>query len=163
MNALLRPALETDLEAINAIYNHYVETSTASYDLVPMSLEQRRNWWSDHDGYPVLVLESPSGLVGWASLSAYRGRPGYRHTVENSVYVVPAARGQSLGTRLLSELLAHGRAAGFHTVLAMVESTQTPSIRLHLKCGFRQVGILEEVGRKFDRWLSTIVFQRHLF
>lgn len=163
MNIEIRAAAAGDLPIINAIYNHYVALSPASYDLIPMSEALRRDWWKDHEGvYPVLVAESTAGVVGWASLSQYRGRPGYRFTVENSVFLQPDSQGQGLGTRLLTHLLESGRVAGFHTVLACVESSQTASIRLHQRLSYRQVGTLEQVGWKFDRWLDTLIFQRHL-
>ena len=163
LNARIRPACPDDLPRINAIYNHYVTHSPASYDVMPMTDALRRDWWTAHEGvYPVLVAESEAGVVGWASLSQYRGRPGYRFTVENSVFLQPDVHRFGLGTRLLNRLLTAGRAAGFHTVLACIESSQTPSIRLHLRAGYRQVGVLEQVGWKFDRWLDTLIFQRHL-
>lgn len=172
MNVEIRPAQASDLDAINDIYNYYVAGSPASYDLIPMTPGQRREWWHAHAGhYPVLAAvavvdaaETPinNAVVGWASLSQYRGRPGYRYTVENSVYLRPEFQRRGLGTRLLAELLAAGRAARFHTVLAFVEASQAGSLRLHERAGFRRVGTLEQVGRKFDRWLDTVVLQLHL-
>jgi L-amino acid N-acyltransferase YncA len=163
MTPRIRPAQAEDLPAINEIYNHYVAASTATFAEEPVDATERQRWWIEHAGrYPVLVVETDRGLVGWASLSPYIRRSAYRFTVENSVYLRPEACGRGLGRLLLGELLEAGRVAGFRTVLALICTEQDRSVRLHEGLGFREAGRLVGVGYKFGRWLDTVIMQRDL-
>lgn len=163
MTPRIRPAQAQDLAAINEIYNHYVATSTATFAEEATDAAERQRWWVEHaERYPVLVVESDAGLVGWASLSPYIRRSAYRFTVEDSIYLRPEARGRGLGRLLLSALLEAGRVAGFRTVLALICTEQLPSVRLHVRLGFREAGRLAGVGYKFGRWLDTVIMQRDL-
>lgn len=163
MAVTIRDALETDLDAINDIYNHYVLNSTSTFHETPLSLEGRRQWWFEHgEKYPVLVAEDGGKVVGWADLSAYSGRCAYRQTVANGIYLRPDACGKGLGRRLLGELLERGRSAGYHSVIAVVAAEQTASVGLHKALGFVEVGQLREVGFKFGRRLDVLFLQRML-
>jgi phosphinothricin acetyltransferase len=156
----LRPARRSDLEDINAIYNHYVLDSTATYQNEPDSLEERERWFAGHGPrHPVLVACSDGELLGWGALSRFHPRAAYLHTVEDSIYVHHLHRGRGLGHRLLSELIAGGRAAGHRSIIAAVSADQEPSLRLHARCGFREAGRLHEVGYKFTRWLDVVYLQ----
>ena len=99
------------------------------------------------------------GVVrGYAYSSSYRPRPAYRPTRETSVYLDPEARGQGLGRALYDALLALLRDDGVHTVLAVIAQPNPASVALHVACGFERVGVLPEVGRKFDRWVDTAFY-----
>ena len=157
---LARPA---DAEPIRRIYNHEVENSTVTFDLVPRTLEEQQEWMRVREGaFGVVVAEFERRVVGFASLSEYRSRPAYRTTVESSVYVDETMRGRGVGAALLSELvdLAHQR--GFHSMVGRIVGGHRASIALHEKVGFRIVGTEREVGRKFGRWLDVVVVQRLL-
>jgi L-amino acid N-acyltransferase YncA len=160
---LARPA---DAESIRAIYNTEVTGSTATFDLVPRTPEEQLAWLEDHSGpYPAIVAVDDRGdgaVLGFGSLSVYRDRPAYATTVENSVYVDRAARGRGVGTLLLRSLLDLATQHGFHCVIARVGGGNQASIALHEACGFRMVGVEQEVGRKFSRWLDVSVLQRML-
>ena len=158
---ILRPATEADLGAINAIYNFYVRTSTATFDLEEGSLEERRQWFDQHgERYPLLVAEAAGEVVGWCSASPFRLRPGYRHTVEDSVYIQDAWRGRGVGRLLLAALLREVERLGYHSVMALIgDSANEASVRLHASLGLRHVGIEREVGYKFDRWLDVVLMQ----
>lgn len=159
----LRDAAEADAEAINAIYNHYVLTSTSTLQLEPSTLEERRAWIREHGGeYPVIVAEDGGELIAWGSLSRYAERRGYRFTVENSVYVRHDRHGRGAGSALLAELIARARTAGMHSIIAKVSNEQVASIRLHERHGFVQVAHLREVGFKFDAWRDVLFLQRML-
>lgn len=163
MQTMIRPATRDDLPAINALYNYYVSNSVATFALQEMSAAERETWWAEHEGrYPVLVAEGDGRVCGWASLSRYAGRCGYRHTVEDSVYVDPDLHGWGIGGALLASLVSLGAARSFHSVVALIASDQVPSVRLHERRGFARVGVLREVGYKFDRWLDVVIMQRLL-
>jgi len=112
---------------------------------------------------PYLVAEVSGRVTGYAYASHYRSRPAYRFTVEDSVYVHPDFRGLGLGRMLLSRLIELCNAGGYRQMIAIIgESNNTASIRLHETLGFRRAGVLESVGRKFGRWIDTVLMQRAL-
>jgi phosphinothricin acetyltransferase len=158
---LARPA---DAEAIRSIYNAEVTGSTATFDLVPRTLEEQVAWLADHRGaYPAVVaVDDGDAVLGFGSLSGYKDRPSYATTVENSVYVDGRHRGRGVGRAVLEELLRLATQHGFHSVIARVGGDNLASIALHQTCGFTMVGVEREVGRKFNRWLDVSVLQRLL-
>lgn len=161
----LRAATETDLPEINAIYNHYVLTSTATYQTVPETPEARQAWFAHRDlaRHPVMVIESHDGtLAAWGSLSPFAKREAFAGTVENSIYVHPDFHRRGLGKRLLLDQLERAKAAGHHTLIAAISGEQTASIALHLSHGFTEAGRLKEAGWKFGHWLDLVYLQRIL-
>ena len=107
---------------------------------------------------------SPSGeVLGFAYVSAYRDRSAYRYTVEDAIYLGPAATGKGLGRALLRELIVRAKAGGFREIVAVVaDFGAEASIALHEKHGFKEIGRMGRVGYKFDRWLGTIFLQLSL-
>ena len=162
-NVVIRLAAAGDAEAIRRIYNHEVEHTTHTFDLVPRTLEDQRAWLRDREGaLGVVVAEIDGEVAGFASLSEYRPRAAYRTSVESSVYVDESARGRGLGQRLMQELVVVAEARGFHTMIARIAGGHEASIRLHQAVGFTTVGTEREVGRKFGGWLDVVVMQRML-
>jgi L-amino acid N-acyltransferase len=157
----LRPAAPSDAEAIRTIYNAEVTGGTATFDMVPRSVTEQASWLEEHSGpYPAVVaVDGESTVVGFGSLSAYKDRPGYATTVEDSVYVEADRRGSGVGRALLQELIDLAEQHGFHSMIARIGGNNQASIGLHLACGFEMVGVEREVGRKFNRWLDVSVLQ----
>jgi L-amino acid N-acyltransferase len=154
--AAIRPTTESDLVAINDIYNHYVLHSTCTYQEEPEPLDGRRRWFSHHgDKHPMLVAEAGGQVVGWGSLSAYHARSAYRRTVENSVYVHHQHHQRGIGSLLLHELIARARSLGHHAIIAGIDADQTASVALHAKSHFEKIGHFKQVGFKFGRWLDV--------
>ena len=160
----VRPARLDDAEAIRAIYNTEVSTSTATFDLVPRSLAEQQAWLAARSGahVAVVVSDDKGEIVGFGSLSPYRDRPAYRTTVEDSVYVRRDHQGAGVGSLVLGELVERASAHGFHAVMARIVGGHEASIALHLRHGFTLVGVEREVGRKFNHWLDVAVMQRLL-
>ena len=159
----VRRARLEDAEALRAIYNLEVTTSSVTFDLVPRSEAQQRAWLAERSGaHAVVVAEEGDEVLGFGSLSKYKERPAYATSVEDSVYVDAAARGTGVGKRLLAEWLDMGKAHGFHAVMARIVGGHDASIRLHAGLGFERVGTEREVGRKFGKWLDVVVMQRLL-
>jgi phosphinothricin acetyltransferase len=160
----VRLAEERDGEAIRAIYNLEVTTSTVTFDLVPRTPGDQAAWLAARSGAHVaLVAVADDGeVVGFGSLSPYRDRPAYRTSVEDSVYVRRDRQGLGVGALLLSSLLDAAVASGFHAVFARVVGGHGASIALHQRFGFEVVGTEREVGRKFGRWLDVVLMQRLL-
>lgn len=161
----IRPATEADLPGILEIYNDAVLHTTATYDYEPRTLEQRRQWFEDHqrDNYAIFVaVDETARIVGWSALNPYHARPGYRFTTENSVYIAADRRGQGIGKQLLEPLIEAARARGLHAIIAAIDATNEASIRLHARYGFEQVGHFKQVGFKFGRWLDVVYMQKIL-
>ena len=153
----VRLAEPHDAESIRRIYNAEVAGSTATFDLRPRTVDEQTAWMAEHQGtYPVVVAVDGGGaVVGFGSLSAYRDRPSYSTTVENSVYVDGGNRGRGVGRAVLDELVRLGTLHGFHSMIARVGGGNAASIALHEACGFELVGVEKEIGRKFNRWLDV--------
>jgi phosphinothricin acetyltransferase len=160
---LLRLATLDDAESIRQIYNLEVTTSTATFDLVPRTLEEQRSWQAARSGaHAVLVAEDGGEIAGFGSLSPWRDRPAYATTVEDSVYVHRSHQGRGIGRALLTELVATATAHGFHACMARIVGGHESSIALHRSCGFEIVGTEREVGRKLNRWLDVVLMERML-
>lgn len=155
-----RPATFDDAGFLARVYNHYVLTSTATFDTEPKDAEERRAWLASHgERYPVIIGEVDSQPVGFASLTAWSARSAWSRTAEVGVYLDSAQRGQGLGPLLLSEIVECGRRAGHHVLLSQIVGDNLASLAMAEKAGFRRVGVLEQVGHKFDRWLDVVLFQ----
>lgn len=156
----IRLAARTDLEAVQAIYNHYVATSTCTFQVDPDTEAERVEWFEDRSpAHPVTVAEVGGEVVAWASLSPWKGRCAYRHSVEVSVYVRHDWHRCGLGRLLVADLVERARAHGHHTVLAGVCTEHNGSMELHRALGFEQVACFRQVGSKFGRWLDVAYFQ----
>lgn len=157
-----RLARPDDATAMADIYNAEVLETTVTFDLVPRSVDEQRAWLQQRSGAHAVIVavDDEATIAGFAALSAYRDRPAYNTTVENSVYVARTHRGQGVGRRLLADLLVMAEDRGFHAVMARIVGGHDASIALHAAAGFVHVGIEREVGRKFGRWLDVVVMQR---
>lgn len=165
MTLLLRPVLLSDLEAITGIYRESVENGVASYELTPPSHEEmtRRYQALTDSGYPYVVAEDEAGLlVGYAYAGAYRTRPAYRWTVEDSIYLSPSAQGRGVGKLLLGNLISQCTERGFRQMIAVIGGAHPASVRLHRAMGFGHCGTIRGTGYKHGRWLDTALMQLEL-
>ncbi|MFH8490600.1 GNAT family N-acetyltransferase [Streptomyces longisporoflavus] len=163
----VRPGTEADLEALTAIYNHYVRETALTFDTAVFSPEERRPWLLSHpvDGpYRLLVArERDSGLLlGYATSSPFRAKPAYATSVEVSVYCSPDAAGRGIGTLLYKALFEALEGEDLHRAYAGIAQPNDASVRLHERFGFRHVGTYREVGRKFGRYWDVAWYERPL-
>jgi L-amino acid N-acyltransferase YncA len=161
----VRPAIPADIPAIAAIYRPAVLEGTASFELEPPGDAEmlRRFEAITGGGYPYFVAEIDGRVAGYAYASAYRARPGYRFTVENSVYVAADAQGKGVGRALLAALIPACTVKGFRLMVAIIgDSANFASITLHRRAGFTFCGTIHSVGYKFGRWLDSVNLQRAL-
>lgn len=163
---IVRPATLADIPAITAIYDEAVRTGTATFELDPPDeAEMARRFEAVTGGaYPYLVATAQGeGILGYAYGSAFRTRPAYRFTVEDSIYVAPFAQKRGVGRALLKALLNACESGGFRQMLAVIgDSGNSGSIALHRAAGFTPVGTLTASGLKFGRWIDTVIMQRPL-
>jgi len=158
----IRPTTTADLPAITAIYEHAVLHGTATFELIPPDLvEMTRRFKALTDGgFPYFVATLDGRVVGYAYAGAYRPRPAYRFTVENSVYLEPATHRRGIGFQLLQRLIAESKARGYRQMIAVIgDSANAGSVSVHRKCGFDMIGTHPNVGLKFGRWLDTVMMQ----
>jgi phosphinothricin acetyltransferase len=161
----VRPATEADLPSITKIYGHAVRYGTATFEITPPDLaEMTRRFRTLMDGgFPYFVAVLDGAVVGYAYAGAYRPRPAYRFTVENSVYLDPAMHRRGIGLQLMQRLIAECESRGYRQMIAVIgDSANAGSIGVHVRTGFQMIGTHPNVGFKFGRWLDTVMMQRAL-
>jgi phosphinothricin acetyltransferase len=162
----IRKATLDDLGAMVEIYNYYIQNSVVTFDMEPMVLDDwaAKYKWINELGLPFIVAESPSKqIIGFAYVAPWRQKAAFKRTVEDSIYLRPAAIGKRVGTKLLTELLDQAKAAGVKEVVAVIsDKGAESSIALHERFGFKHQGHLGKVGFKFGRWLGTVLMQKSL-
>jgi L-amino acid N-acyltransferase YncA len=160
----IRQAEERDIPAITAIYNEVVANSNAVWTEKPDTEAERLAWLGARRalGYPVLVATEGATVVGYGTFGDFRAWPGYRYSVEHSLYIQSGCRGRGLGRILMTELISAAAALGKHVLIAGIDGGNQASIRLHASMGFAEVARMPEVGRKFGRWLDLVFMQRIL-
>ncbi len=165
MTVLIRPAHDEDMDAITAIYADAVLNGTASFELEPPDVAEMtaRRAALIEKGFPYLVAERADRILGYAYAGAYRPRPAYAFTVEDSIYVAPDAQRSGAGRALLSKLINVCEGKGFRQMVAVIgDSLSAPSIGLHQHMGFVHVGTVRNVGFKKGRWLDQVIMQKSL-
>jgi len=166
MEPEIRPGRPGDLAAIVQVYNHYVRTSPATFEVTPLRPTDREEWFREHSlggRYRLWVAAASSGrVVGWATSSPFRPRAAYATTVETSVYLHPRFVGRGIGSRLYRTLLESIREEDIERAVAGVTITNPASVRLHRRFGFRPVGTFHRVGRKFGQYWDVTWFERPL-
>lgn len=156
----IRLATIADLPAIRAIFNHYVATSTCTFQLEPETEEEHHRWFTERAaGHPVTVAELAGEVAGWGALSAWKSRCAYAHSVEASVYIRHDMHRRGIGRAILTDLIERARTAGHHTILGGACTEHAASLALQESLGFVRVGCLREVGFKFGRWLDVAYLQ----
>lgn len=162
----IRPAAEADLPALTALYNHYIEHTPITFDTEPWTLQARREWFSHYGTsgrHRLLVAEGANGeVLGYASSSKFRPKAAYDTSVETSVYVSEAAHGRGVGSALYAALFEILAEEDVHRAVAGVTLPNEKSVALHEKFGFRQVGVMTEVGRKFDQYWDVAWLEKAL-
>ena len=159
----VRRARPGDEEAVRAIRNHAIGHSTALWTETPQSPAEGAAWFAAHlergSALVAETAEAPGEVAGFAVYGPWRALDGYRHTVEDSVYVREGRYGLGIGSALLGPLIASARAAGHHVMIAGIEAQNAASIRLHDRFGFEHVGTVREAGTKFGRRLDLALMR----
>lgn len=162
---VIRSATLDDVAPITAIYSESVAHGTASWEYDPPNLNDLRTRMQTvlSGGFPYLVAEVDGAVLSYSYASTYRPRIGYRFVCEDSVYVDKSLRGRGIGKMILSTLIERCAQQGLKQMVGVIgDSENQASINLHKSLGFTQVGLLPEIGYKFDRWLDSVMMQRAL-
>ncbi len=161
----IRPARQTDAEALAEIYGGHVLRGTASFEVEAPDVEEMRVRLATvtSRGWPWLVAERAGGVIGYAYFSRFHTRHAYRFTCEDTIYVHEDKVGMGAGRALLTALVERARADGFREIIAVIgDADNRASIRLHAAMGFEQAGVIRRVGYKFDRWIDVVYMQKCL-
>jgi L-amino acid N-acyltransferase len=151
-----------DLPAILDIFNHAILHTTALYEYQPRTLDTLKVWHADklRGKYPVTgAFDDHGRLVGFASYGPFRPHPGFKYTVEHSVYVEEGLRGQGVGRLLLTEIISRAQAQDYHVLVGCIDGENLASVHLHASLGFTPAGTIRQAGFKFGRWLDLVFYQ----
>ncbi|SHE41877.1 GNAT family N-acetyltransferase [Vibrio gazogenes] len=157
----IRDSHLNDSAAITAIYNHFIRDTTITFEEQPLSVDQMsaRLQKTLSTGLPWLVLEVDDEIMGYAYASPWHTRSAYRFTVELTIYLAPTAAGNGFGRKLYSELLERLKQQGIKNVMGVIALPNLPSVRLHESLGFKPVGEFNNIGFKFNRYISVGYWQ----
>jgi L-amino acid N-acyltransferase YncA len=153
---LLRDLRSLDWPEVAQIYEDGIATGVASFETGAPSWE---DWDAAHPDIRV-VAEVAGQVAGWCALSPTSERRCYRGVAEESVYVASWAQGRGIGRALLEQVIEQSEAAGIWTLQAGIFPENKPSLRLHLGCGFRLVGVRERLGEANGEWRDVLLLER---
>lgn len=157
---VIRDAVLEDLPNILNIYNYAIVHLTATFDTEEETLEDRQNWFDNHnEKYPVIVAEMDGEVVGFSCLSPFKRKKAYSQSAEISIYTSPESQGKGIGKTLMEEIIERAKQNGLRTIIAVITSGNEASVRLHKKFGFKFAGRIKEVGYKFGQWLDVEYYQ----
>lgn len=156
----IRKAILSDAQAIATIYNEAIENTVATFDTETKTIANREEWLRQHsDKYPVVVAEVDGVVAGFASMTRWSDRAAYDDTAEISIYILPHYHNQGIGRKLMEAIIMAGKEGGLHCILSRITQGNDKSIYLHEQFGFRTVGVLQEVGKKFGKVLDVTMMQ----
>jgi len=162
---IIRAAATEDVPRLTEIYNHYIVHTQATFDIEPMTIEQRVEWFSHYAStgpHRLLVADDDGVVCGFATSSPHRARAAYATSVETSVYCDPERIGRGIGSMLYSRLFDELAGEDLHRALAGITLPNDASVSLHERFGFVKIGEYSEVGRKFRRFWNVAWFEKHL-
>jgi L-amino acid N-acyltransferase YncA len=161
----IRNASIYDIQAINAIVNYYINHTFANWSWSERAFEEVTEWFHAHSpegSYPLFVADCDGVIAGYASLSPFRNKDGYRNIAENSVYLLPEYRGRGIGRQLMERLISHAKNSGLWVITAWIDASNQNSIAFHEKFGFELVGEMKNIGQKWDKECSLVIMNLDL-
>ncbi|MDW4548041.1 N-acetyltransferase family protein [Defluviimonas sp. D31] len=160
---IIRPARETDIPALIALWNPVIRDTTISFSDEEKTPESLAQMIEDRRaaGREFFLAES-GGLLGFATYAQFRGGNGYAHAMEHTIMLAPEARGRGAGRALMARIEEHARIGGAHTLFAGVSGENPDGVAFHERMGFTHVARIPEAGRKFGRWLDLVLMMKFL-
>lgn len=156
----IRAVRLSDAAAIATIYRHYVEQTTVSFEMVAPTVEEmaeRIRTISAH--HPYFVCEQDGRILGYCYVHPWKDREAYCHSMETTIYLVPEAKGQGIGTQLMRALLDECRKRDYRALIACITAENAASVAFHKRFGFEQASLFKQVGQKFGRWLDVVDYE----
>jgi phosphinothricin acetyltransferase len=165
----IRPARESDLARLTEIYNYYIINTPITFDLDPVTVEDRRPWFAQFAAtgpHRLLVAEDLAGddgtVVGWAGSHQFRTRKAYDTTAETTIYCAPEHTGRGIGPMLYTALFDAIRGEDLHMAIGGITLPNDASVKLHERFGFTLAAHMHEVGRKFGRYWDVGFYEKRL-
>src|SRR5712692_1910848 len=159
----IRAGRAEDMEQLNELYNYYVRNEPCTFDIEPIAMEERREWFEEFGGRRrLLVATEGDVLLGYAHSRAFMPRRAYETSVSTSVYIDKDHQGRGIGRALYSALFEAIAGEDVHRAFAGITQPNPASVALHQSFGFRQVALFSEQGRKFDRYWDVAWFEKEL-
>src|SRR5437773_8041166 len=161
---IIRDAVEADLPSIIEIYNAAIASRIATAQLEPITIEQRRDWLSEHspEHYPFWVAETERRVIGWINFKTFLPRCAYRGTAEVSIYVDEKFRRRGVARRLLEEAIARASSLGINAMIGLIFAHNEPSLRLFDRLGFERWGLLPRIARLDGIERDLAIAGRHI-
>ena len=157
MTLRIDPMLPSDWPAVREIYLEGIATRQATFETEASAWEA---WDASHSPFARLVARKGETVVGWAALSQVSSRKAYAGVAEVSVYVAQSQRSCGLGRQLLEALIGESETNGIWSLQAVMFPENAASVALHRRCGFREVGRRERIGKLAGMWRDTILLER---
>ena len=154
---MIRPMAHSDSTMVLEIYDYGLSTRNATFETRLPSWEE---WDRNHHRHSRFVYVDQGKILGWAALSPTSKRKVYEGVAEVSVYIAKGASGKGIGTLLLNELIDSSEKNGIWTLHSSLFPENKASVRLHEKCGFRQVGLRKKIAKLDDEWRDTLIMER---
>ena len=146
-----------DWPTVRSVYREGIASGNSTFETDAPSWEK---WDDAHLQIARLVMREGDTILGWAALSPVSKRSVYRGVAEVTVYVSESARGEGIGHALLKALIDESERNGIWTLQASIFPENTASVKLHLRCGFREVGRRERIAMLNGVWRDTLLFER---
>lgn len=156
--SLIREMQEKDWERVKRIYEQGLEKGMSTFNTICPSFEE---WNEGHIEECRFVAEIEGSVVGWCAISKTSTRHAYRGVVEVSIYIDEHYQGKGIGSKLMEVLCSEAEERGYWCLYSAIFSINMPSIQLHKKYGFREIGYRERIAKdRFGNWQNTILFER---
>lgn len=156
MQIHIRPVSGNDFKEITRIYNYYVENTTITFEETPVTEEEmKKTILNISSSYPYFVCEVDGKVKGYAYISTWRTKSGFRYSAESTVYLHKEVAGMGIGQKLLEALIEKVRSSTpIHALIAFITLPNDASVHLHEKLGFNKVAHYHEAGFKFNQWID---------
>ena len=154
---MIRKLQNSDSTVVLKIYQQGLDTGEASFEIEAPDWE---NWQAKYLPHPRLVWEQDGKVQAWAALAPVSVRDCYRGVAEVSIYVATGSLGQGIGNELMASLVEESERNGIWSLYSSIFPENQATLKLHLRHGFREVGIRERIAQRDGRWRNTLILER---
>ena len=161
-NIFIRNIKDTDIEAINSLYNNYIRETPFTFDIKEKTLSQKKEWFKifkKDSPFQCVVAYENDILIGFASSRPFRDKEAYESSIETSVYISKKYIGKGFGKLLMQDLLNKIDGYSINRAYAFITEPNNASERLHTLLGFKKIGVLNNVGKKFGKFWNVGIFE----
>ena len=161
-NIFIRNIKDADIEAVNSLYNNYIRETPFTFDIEEKTLSQKKEWFKifkKDSPFQCVVAYENDILIGFASSRPFRDKEAYKSSIETSVYISEKYIGKGFGKLLMQDLLNKIDGYGINRAYAFITEPNNASERLHILLGFKKIGVLNKVGKKFGKFWNVGIFE----